>query len=130
MIRPLVIGPTERAAAQTVVDFASQPEHWYHPLTTGPVPGDDPRYVLDLAFGFRCVFSHTTDGKALFRQLSISVSDPRKLPNPFAAFTIAEVFGFSGWDGHSGTPPRDWLVRIDDGARCVVLGQRIGDVPQ
>lgn len=123
-MRALVIDDFAKAAVQRVVDFATLPENWYRPGITSLVPGEDPRFVAHLKDGFRAVFtiSKFPDGLVL-RHLSISVNSD-KLPHIAAAFTIAEMFGFSGWDGKTlHRIPDGWMSSVNKAENCVVLGQ-------
>jgi hypothetical protein len=129
MMRPLILGPTELAAIQEVVAFAARPENHYRPFTGDIVPpGDKKSYIL--AFGlpdrpYRCVYSITeaSTGK-LFRHLSISIPgmESRSVaPNPFACWTLARAYGFTGWDGVSQRPPLDWSVDLP--GFCLAIAQ-------
>ena len=126
-MRALVIDETAKEKVKAVTDFAWRPENYYRVAKDGFTfqrpPGDDPRHVA-LLDTFRCAFSITTQGKDTFRHLSISVPS-EKYPNPFAAFTIAEMFGFTGWDGRSGKMPEGWLGRVSEEEHCIVLAQKV-----
>jgi len=126
-VRPLIIGEGEKAKAKEVVGFAQT--NLYHPFQSETIPGDDPRHVVTIPVGYRCVFSITVDPEGNhWRHLSISVPRREKYPHPFAAFTLAkELFGFSGWDGKSETPPPllDWQMAIQKEDNCVVLAQEL-----
>lgn len=110
---------------QRVIAHAAKPKNWYKPFSGAPTvlaPGFDFRHVTQLN-DFRCVFSFTEDSKGrLFRHLSISVPG-KKYPNPYAAYTIAGLFGFTGWDGKSAQPPDSWIGKVDEQDRCVQLAQ-------
>lgn len=111
-MRALVMDDFAKAAVKRVVDFATLPENWYQPGVSSFVPGDDSRFVAHLKHGFRCAFTITQfpDGLVL-RHLSISV-DSEKYPHIAAAFSIAEMFGFTGWDGRTiDRVPESWLVK-------------------
>lgn len=75
---------------------------------------------------FRCVFSYSKVNGILLRHLSISVPGG-KYPNIFAAFTIAELFGFTGWDQKSEVPPADWFCLPNPDDICVVIAQELKD---
>lgn len=110
-MRPLIIDEKLKTRIAEIVRFAN--EHHY---TVGEtiVPGDDPRYVLNTHFGYRCVFSFTRVPSGLYRDLSISISTKVKYPNPFIAYTLAELFGFTGWDSKTiEPPPATWLIGKD-----------------
>lgn len=125
-MRPLIIGDAAKAKVQRVLDFALQPENWYQPSRGNDQavtpPGDDKRHVVTLDT-YRCAFSIIVDAKEMpWRHLSISVPS-EKYPNPFAAYTIAELFGLSGWDGKSVEPPNGWALSVNAEEHCVVLAQ-------
>lgn len=108
-MRALVIDDAAKAEAARVISYAM--EHPYHPRQGAPVPGDDPGHVAELNT-FRAVFSFTVMQGQTFRQLSISV--PGGLwPNPWAVCMIAELFGFTGWDGVTVDPlPASWMAHV------------------
>lgn len=125
-MRVLVIDDRAIAAVKRVMDHATKPGNVY---VVGPggssvqhPPGEDWRHMARLST-YRCVFSLTrADGK-MWRHLSISVPG-EKYPHVFAAFTIAELFGFTGWSGTSYDElPADWIGRVDERDHCVVLAQ-------
>jgi hypothetical protein len=121
-MRLLAIDHHARRQVKRVLDFACDPKRWYKLVSFANVPGDDYRHVANLST-YRCVFSITEDRNGeVFRHLSISVPS-EDYPNPFAAFTIAELFGFTGWDGKSQKPPETWLIHINKEEHCIVLGQ-------
>lgn len=105
-----------------MLDFATDPKRWYRPGKDSRVPGDDFRFVANLN-SYRCVFTitETPDGSAM-RHLSISVPS-EDYPNPFAAYTIAELFGFAGWDGKTQDLPESWIARVNKEEHCIVLAQ-------
>jgi hypothetical protein len=126
-MRALVIDDVAKAKVAKVLAYAEEPRHFY---VVGPggkswqkTPGDNPQHVAHLDT-FRCVFSITkSDGKT-WRHLSISVPS-EKYPNPFAAYTIAEMFGFTGWDGKSQVIPAEWLAKISEEEHCIVIAQEL-----
>jgi len=122
-LRALVVDDLAKQKVKRVRQFAERKNNWYH--GAGKVPGDDPRYVCHLDT-YRCVFTYTVHPSGLiFRHLSISVPGA-KYPNVFAACTIAELFGFTGWDGKSYEKlPPDWMGHVSDEEHCVVLVQRV-----
>lgn len=125
-MRPLLIDDAAKAKVRQVRDFAEQPANLYRPGLTQRVPGDDPHFVTDLAVGFHCVFTITEVAGVQFRHLSISV-DGGKYPSPFAAYTIAELFGFEGWNQHSEKPPAHWHGGISEEDHCIILAEPIGE---
>jgi hypothetical protein len=123
-MRALLIDDETRAKVQRVLDYALDPKHWYRPSKDSRIPGDDERFIARLNT-FRCVFTVTENQGMIFRHLSISVPS-QDYPNPIAAFTIAEMFGFTGWDGKSVRPPRGWMIHVDEVDHCIQLGQPYG----
>lgn len=125
-MRALILDERAQAKIDRVKAFAAQPENFYHVGADGfslqRPPGDDERHVVYLERGFRVVFSITgADGK-LWRHLSISVTGP-KYPRPYAAFMIAQAFGFTGWDDKTEVPAPDWQMQIHEKDHCVVMAQ-------
>lgn len=121
-MRMLVIDEAAKAKARAVCEYAERPENWYD--ITGSdrqllIPGNNPQHVIRLDT-FRCVFSITKSPDGLYRHLSISVPSSG-FPNPYAAFTIAEMFGFAGWDGKTAKPGPDWLISANHAEHCVVV---------
>jgi hypothetical protein len=88
----------------SLAEWASKPENWYDIEAfmrgEGKPPGDDKRYerIIGLVGQMRCVFSWTVfcSKKELYRHLSISVSDPKRIPSPTMSFEIARMLGFIG----------------------------------
>jgi hypothetical protein len=61
----------------------------------------------------------------VWRHLSISVPG-KNYPNPFAAFTIAALFGFTGWDEKTiEPPPEGWEIHVQLHEHCIVMAQII-----
>lgn len=123
-MRVLVINDFTKQAVKRVLDYAERYEHWYRPGLARRPPGDDQKHVTQLD-SYRCVFSITLDRGIAYRHLSISVPSA-DLPNPFTAFTIAQMFGFSGWDGKSmpnSVLPAGWQVAPNKAEHCVVIMQ-------
>jgi len=122
-MRALVINKEVEAGAKRVIDFARG--NVYHPHQSENIPGHDPRFVLQVPNGYRCVFSFTQapDG-SLWRHLTVSV-DGKGYPHPAAAFMLASVFGFTGYDvARPGKPPpQDWIFSANEGEHCVVVAQ-------
>lgn len=120
-MRPLLIDEHAKLQVQRVRDFAIDPKHWYRPNKDARVPGDDYRFVANLN-SYRCVFTITEQNGVAWRHLSISVPS-ENFPHPIAAYTIAELFGFTGWDGKSEVPPESWSGALNKDEHCIVLGQ-------
>jgi hypothetical protein len=118
-MRALLIDDEAKAKVKKVVDYAHA--HPYYLPAAGIVPGDNSSYVAHLGT-FRCVFTFTHIKGEVWRHLSISVPS-HSYPNPFAAYTIAELFGFTGWDGKSSTPPTNWQIAVNKDEHCIVLAQ-------
>jgi hypothetical protein len=110
---------------QKVREFAEKAENHYVVGVSQVIPGNDPRYVADLDT-YHCVFSITkTPEGGIYRHLSISVPST-KLPNIFITFTIAEMFGFTGWNGTALRPlPKGWAASVHEKDNCIVLAQLI-----
>jgi hypothetical protein len=121
-MRPLVVDDIARSKVKRVLDHAQDRRNWYRPGKDARVPGDDPRFVAHLDT-YRCVFTITDSPDGVFRHLSISIPAALKYPNVFAAFTIAEMFGFTGWDGTSVDLPPNWMARVSTEEHCIVMGQ-------
>ena len=123
--RPLIIDEEVRASVGEIVAFAKR--NIYHPGKSETIPGDDPRHTVNL-LSYRCVFSFTVDPEGnLLRHLSVSVPG-KAYPHPYAFFTIAELFGFTGWDGKSVKPPEDWQVGPHKEDRCIVAVQPVPEL--
>lgn len=123
-MRPLIIDDAARMNVRRVLSHADK-----NPFVPGvsPTPGDDDRFVANLDT-YRCVFTYTHLDGAVWRHLSISVPG-NDYPNPFAAFTIADLFGFTGWDQLTvEPPPREWEIVVQRREHCIVLAQvvRVG----
>ena len=121
-MRVLAIDETAHVKVAGVLDYALDRKHWYRPAKDARVPGDDPRFVTHLDT-YRCVFTITETPAGPMRHLSISVPAKELYPNVIAAFTIAEMFGFTGWDGKTPMPPPSWAGRVDRDDHCIVLAQ-------
>jgi len=122
-IRPLILDDEFRKQVAQVEQFAK--EHPYIPGET-EVPGDDPRYCITTTFGYRCVFSYTRTLQGFYRDLSISVDE--KYPNKFAAFTLAQEFGFTGWNQTSvDLVPEGWMIAKDIHYDAIRIVQQIAD---
>lgn len=121
MASELIIDDAVTARVQEVLDHAEK-----HPYRRGmPVPGDNPAFVAQLG-DYRCVFTYThAIGDTVWRHLSISVRTKDRYPHPLAAYTIAELFGFTGWDGVTQDMPDGWLIDLDKRAQAVILIQPV-----
>ena len=126
-LRPLIIDDAAKAKVAAVVAHAEA--HPYRPFTPGAkTPGDDDRFVARLG-SYRCVFTYTHSDGGVWRHLSISVPS-KKYPNPAAAFAIADMFGFTGWDHKTiDRAPDGWMMDIPKREHCVVLAQPIASEP-
>lgn len=121
-LRPLVLDDAAKAEAARVVAYAM--DHPYRPRAGGRPPGDDPGHVAMLNT-YRAVFSFTELSGATFRHLTVSVPGER-YPNPAAAFAIADLFGFTGWDQRTiDRPPDSWGIEVKPAEHCVSLVQKI-----
>ena len=122
-LRPLIIGPAEKARIAKVAAWAK--DHPYKPYPGCKAPGDDNRFVVKLGT-YRAVFTitHARDG-AVLRQLSVSVPGT-KYPHPAAAFMIAHEFGFTGWDeAKPSEPGKDWIAGPHATDKCAVVAQEL-----
>lgn len=143
-MRALVIDEETKKQAAQVRTWARA--HVYYPDLGGTVPGDDPRFVLHIANGYRCVFSYTATPRGLYRHLSVSVHDPiaemltegrGKYPSPEAMGMIAGLFEFTGTGNdveliariRRNEFPRAWLFDMDEEAHCIVLAEELKDEP-
>jgi hypothetical protein len=98
MARVLIFDNSIRARIDQVVDYARM-----HPITMDDMldiinkqrspPGDDPHFVVNIPFGYRCVFTMEQQNPGLCKRLSISVDSPGKLPNPGVTEEIMKEFG-------------------------------------
>jgi hypothetical protein len=129
LMRPLLIDDAAKAEVKRVRDHAEALANLYRPGITQKVPGDDPSFCAHLHHGFRCVFTITEMQGIRYRHLTISVTG-EKYPNPIAAYTIAELFGFEGWDGRSEEPPPHWQGGVNQREHCVVLAEALSDRDQ
>jgi hypothetical protein len=127
-LRVLFIDDVAKKKVQRILDYALKPENWYFPDRNQNPPGNDFHYATKLDT-FRCVFSITSGSQGTFRHLSISIPSD-KMPNVIAAFTIAELFGFEGWDGTSFDLPPGWMVHVSHEEHCIVLGQKYDEKAQ
>lgn len=122
-MRLLTLNNEAKQKAADVVAYAKV--NVYEPFaktdTAIKPPGDNPRHIAQLDT-FRCVFSFTRTQGELWKHLSISVPS-KDYPNPFAVWTIAELFGFTGWDGKSEKPPEGWLAIVNEDEHCIVVAQ-------
>lgn len=133
-VRVLMIDDATKSQAVRVVEYAKQRGHWYtirNGQPQSPAPGNNPAHVVMLNT-FRCVFSYTLEvqGAAhkLFRDLSINVPS-RDYPHPFAAFTIAELFGFTGWNGVDAERlPPGWNGTTNENEHCIRLVQQVTEI--
>jgi hypothetical protein len=91
----LELSDENRKQAQSLKEFAEQPENRFVIGRSSFVPGDRSEYVRYLN-NYRCVFTLTEHESRVFRHLSISVPAPNRLPHQMSAFTIATWFGFTG----------------------------------
>ena|SRR5260221_13785038 len=118
-IRPLVIDDNARAEARRVLDYATS-----HPYQVGnPTPGDNPCYTAHFNT-YRAVFTYTHVGRKVYRHLTVSVPS-EKYPSPIAAYSIAVLFGFIGWNGTSYGMPDGWQGVVNEKDHCIVLAQEI-----
>jgi len=119
-VRPLVIDDEAKAKVARVVAYAMD-----HPYRKGqPPPGDNPSHVAELDT-YTAVFSFTHARGKVFRHLTVSVPAEGKYPHPVATFTIAQLFGFTGYNDKEPFKPGPWLVGVNHEERCVSLMEAI-----
>ena len=129
-MRLLTIDDEARAEIARVVDYASQPEHFYTPLArTGSalaIPGNNQNHVATLDV-YRCIFSISEAPGRQYRHLSISVPGKgdfslasKDYPDPAVVTEIAHLFGFTGTldDWLSG---REWTEE----QHAIVIAQKV-----
>lgn len=120
-MRMLVINDEVRARAAEIVAYAEA--HPYKP-PHDRAPGDDPNLSMEINT-YRAVFSRTILDGVEFRHLSISVPGG-KYPGPEAAFMIADLFGFTGWDIEANEIPSDWAcMPKQQPVMCVEIAQPV-----
>jgi hypothetical protein len=118
-----LIGPEERTKISHVRSYAE--ENPYYP-GADEVPGSDDNYVCMLGT-YRCVFTITRHKGLVARHLSISVPG-EGYPHPESAFTIADEFGFTGWDQKTvDRLPKTWFGSLSKKDHCIVLIQEIDE---
>ena len=108
-IRPLIIDEALTTKIAQIERYAR--EHHYIPGETN-IPGELAQHVLRTSFGYRAVFSYTQVPDGLYRDLSVSVAEKGKWPNPISVYALAECFGFTGWLGGD-RMPQDWMIDKD-----------------
>lgn len=100
-VRPLVIDDEALAKIKACMIYADDHVQSYATMMQQlqgklPPPGDDPGHVVDLQFGYRCVFTFDEQQIGHCRHLSVSVppEPPGSMPSPEAMDVIAAHFGF------------------------------------
>jgi hypothetical protein len=98
MARVLIFDTPTKERIDYVIDYARM-----HQITMDDMldiinkqrspPGDDPNHVVNISFGYRCVFTMEQQNAGLCKRLSISVDTPGKLPNPGVTEEIMKEFG-------------------------------------
>lgn len=126
-MRPLIIDDNLKARVATILYYASLPAHRYRPHDphcAKPGVGDNPVHCLTTQFGFRIVFSLTEmpDG-LVYRHLSVSVPTAN-FPNLIVVWTLAELFGFTGWL-KGAEPAPDWQAKINHAEGCIAVVQEL-----
>jgi hypothetical protein len=127
-MRVLIIDGLAIEKVEKLRAFAERPENYHLVGADGKsnmVPGDLAEYVTHLEQGFLCVFTITKTDMGTYRHLSISVDRKNKYPSARAAYTIAEMFGFTGWDGHSEAVPASWIAKLEKESEAIVFAQLV-----
>jgi hypothetical protein len=125
-VRPFIIDDQLKARVRAIEAYARG-----HPYIPGEtvVPGDCPDYVLETPFGYRAVFSYTRAPSGLYRDFSFGVDTPGSYPNEFVTYTLAQLFGFTGWDGVTiSPPPPEWVLAKDPHYDAIRLIQEIKEL--
>jgi hypothetical protein len=113
-LRPLVIDDVAKDKAAKIEAYARAHPVIFKGCDT-EVPGLNPNHWAWFN-SYRAVFSYTKvdppRGPAIFRHLSVSVAQGKRgaLPNPVAVWALADLFGFTGWDGRSEALPDTWMA--------------------
>jgi hypothetical protein len=124
-VRPFIVDDALKTRIAQIEAYAR--EHPYIPGET-IVPGDLPGHVFKTPFGYRAVFSYTRTPQGLYRDFSFGVDEPGKYPNEFVTFTLAQLFGFTGWDGKTiSPPPVGWVLAKDPRWDAVRVVQELED---
>jgi hypothetical protein len=115
----LVIDDAAIRKVREVLEYAEA-----HPYRPGDkTPGDAVGHVAFLN-RYRVVFTFTHVEGIVFRHITISMPERGKFPHPIAAFTIAVVFGFTGWSTEMGEQaPKDWRIGINELDNCITIVQ-------
>lgn len=117
-----MIDNAARAKAMKVIAHANA--HPFDPGVDAWVPGDIPDFA-EMFDAYRVVFTFSRVGNQLWRHMSVSA--PGGLyPSLMAIFTLAELFGFTGWNQEAiKQMPEDWLAIVFDDPPHVVLIQEM-----
>jgi hypothetical protein len=83
MARVLIFDTPTKERIDYVIDYARM-----HQITM-----DDMLDIINISFGYRCVFTMEQQNAGLCKRLSISVDTPGKLPNPGVTEEIMKEFG-------------------------------------
>lgn len=98
-MRALLISREITDAAAAVVRYAEahpiRAQQLFH-LMSHPeeAPGHTPEHVVQVPFGFRCVFTVDEQPGGWMRHLSVSVDAPGRMPNRVAVDALMMLFGF------------------------------------
>jgi hypothetical protein len=85
-------------------------------------PSNNPNHVAQV-HQYRNVFSITITNGQAWRHLEVSVTEKGQFAAPIVALTLAQIFGFTGWDGVTPKPPQHWGGMLDKENNCVHLFQ-------
>jgi hypothetical protein len=119
-----------KARIRHVIEYATaECNHYDRAKAQGrKFPKDDPAHIVQI-FQYRCAFSISIDpnGKP-WRHVSISVPEKGQFAAPIVALNIAQIFGFTGWDGVTEKPPQDWTGMVLKEENAVLLFQEFKGV--
>ena len=117
-----MIDDNAKAKVARVIGYAMD-----YPFFPGksPTPGDDPNFVVHLDT-YRCVFTFSHVEGKVYRHLTISIPRTKFYPNAVAAFHIAELFGFTGYDkSQPSKPPEGWMMDVKRDENYLMLVQEV-----
>lgn len=99
-MRPFIIDDTTKLAIERIKAYAEKNIVQMGDLVAikhgneEKIPGNNPKHVCNLPFGYRVVYSIEKQTQGEVRHLSISVDAKDKLPHQNVVETIMEMIGF------------------------------------